>query len=33
MMAEVRAFFTEVYGLDAESIEANVMPTLTGDVP
>ena len=33
MMEEVRAFFAEVYGLDAESIETNVMPTLTGDLP
>jgi iron complex transport system substrate-binding protein len=33
MMEEVRSFFTEVYGLDAGSIETNVLPTLTGDVP
>ena len=33
ILQEVRSFFTEVYGLDAASIEANILPTLTGDLP
>jgi iron complex transport system substrate-binding protein len=33
IMEEVRAFFTTIYGMDAESVEANIMPTLQGDLP
>lgn len=32
LMDEVRSFFTEIYGMDAESIEANIMPALKGDL-
>ena len=33
ILQEVRSFFAEVYGLDAASIEANILPSLTGDLP
>jgi iron complex transport system substrate-binding protein len=33
ILQEVRSFFTAVYGLDAANIEANILPTLTGDLP
>jgi iron complex transport system substrate-binding protein len=33
IMAEVRDFFANIYGMDAERIEADIIPTLTGDLP
>ncbi|MFN2282403.1 MAG: ABC transporter substrate-binding protein [Anaerolineales bacterium] len=33
IMAEVRSFYTEMYFLDKEAIDAQVMPKLTGDIP
>lgn len=32
MMAEIEAFFTEIYGMDAASIEQNIAPALKGDL-
>lgn len=33
ILEEARSFFATIYGMDAESIEANVMTTLQGDLP
>jgi iron complex transport system substrate-binding protein len=33
ILAEVESFYSELYGLDQEIIQAEIMPRLTGDVP
>ncbi|MCB9137725.1 MAG: ABC transporter substrate-binding protein [Caldilineaceae bacterium] len=33
MMAEVNAFFSQVYGMDEATIEAEIVPVLKGDLP
>ncbi len=33
LLAEVETFYTELYGLDQETLEAEVLPLLTGDIP
>lgn len=32
MQEEIRTFFAEIYGMDAASIEQNILPTLKGDL-
>ena len=33
MLEEVRSFFANIYGMDADRIEADIMPALKGDLP
>jgi hypothetical protein len=32
LRAEIDAFYTELYSLDAETIETEIMPLLVGDI-
>lgn len=33
IMAEVENFYSQLYGMDSESIQSNILPLLTGDIP